>query len=139
MHEKEDAITNIIQAYHRLHENFQTFMCAWERNLKENEWLELSMSDQGENEKGYIFKMFDGRLVKAIFDVRLIHEEPFGRIRFVQGEGDIWVLYFDIMGNLQEKGSEKAGNSIHNLNNFYRFSEVVYGFIDKYLDAWREE
>jgi len=143
MHVKEDTIVNTIKAYHQLEENFQKFVSVWDRHLKENEWLEMAMEE--EDKKSFVLRTLDGESVKASFSFSLVEvaegDQPYGLIVFTRDGGNdegVCEFSFNLLGSLWLGRKMRSQNSIHNLNHFYKFSEVVYTFIDRYLDYWRK-
>jgi hypothetical protein len=134
MNKKKAKITYAADAYKKLKEVFGQFRNICTEVLSEENYFDLVIGES--DDTSIEMTVFDSRILliySMVFDPNGI---PFGKISFEKLVEDddnqqIWTLYFDELGNLREKVSQK----ISRLNMLMKshLESILINFLEIYL------
>lgn len=132
----EERVMLAMSAYDVLLKNFRCFQTTWEETVKIAPGARITMACPG------TATLFDGQDISMVFGMVFDADgSAWGKVSFNRRDHDagetLWALYFDSLGNITEKPGARTPALCQTVSNHYKFSELLYMLVDRYLSSPR--
>jgi hypothetical protein len=134
--EKRERVLTALSSYATLKGLFVQFKDEFSLFLEKENDFQVGINDS--TESSFTLNVFDSSILTTFYMVFKDKDSPYGKIcfeRFVEewDNEEIWVLYFDRLGNLREKLDQN--NSFSNMTNSKDIEYIIFSLLEKFLQS----